>query len=180
MHQGVKHDAIKSLIRTIPDFPKPGIQFRDITTLFLDPWGFRRAVDMFVEHYRYTPIEKVVAIESRGFVVGGAIAHHLGCGMVMARKPKKLPGKVERQEYTLEYGTDAIEIHTDAIKDGDRCLVVDDLLATGGTCEATCKLIERLHGKVIGCAFVIALPELRGIEKISQYDTFWLTEFNGH
>lgn len=170
---------MRSLIRTIPDFPKPGIQFRDITTLFQDPWGFKRAVDEFVAHYRYSPIDRVIAIESRGFVVGGALAHHLNCGMVMARKKGKLPFKVERQEYQLEYGTDCIEIHQDSISAGDRCLVVDDLLATGGTCEATCKLVERLQGKVVGCAFVIELPELGGRKRLAKYDVKTLISFDG-
>lgn len=173
-------DRIKSLIRTIPDFPQPGIMFRDITTLLQDPWGFKLAIDEFVRHYRYSPIDKVVAIESRGFVVGGAIAHHLGCGFVMARKPGKLPFKVEKQEYTLEYGTNTVEMHVDAIKPGERCLVVDDLLATGGTAAATCQLVERLGGRVVGCAFIVALPELKGRQRIAQYDSHWLVEFEGH
>lgn len=172
-------DQIKSLIRTIPDFPKPGIQFRDISTLLNDPWGFKRTIDAFVEHYRYTPIDKVVAIESRGFVVGGALAHHLSCGFVMARKKGKLPGEVTRQEYELEYGSDCIEMHTDAIVTGERVLVVDDLLATGGTSMATCQLIERLGGRIIGCAFVVSLPDLKGAERIKQYDLHWLVEFEG-
>ncbi|MGQ0634661.1 MAG: adenine phosphoribosyltransferase [Planctomycetaceae bacterium] len=171
---------LKNLIRTIPDFPKPGIKFRDITTLFQDEWGFKRAIDEFVAHYRYSPIDRVVAIESRGFVIGGAIAHHLNCGMVMARKKGKLPYKVERQEYQLEYGTDCIEIHSDAIRAGDRCLVVDDLLATGGTCEATCKLVERLQGQVVGCSFIIELPELGGRKRLAGYDVHTLVAFEGH
>ena len=172
-------DQIKSLIRTIPDFPKPGIQFRDISTLLLDPWGFKRSVDLFVNHYRYSPIDKVVAIESRGFVMGGAIAHHLSCGFVMARKAGKLPGPVERQEYSLEYGAAIIEVHNDAIKPGERCLIIDDLLATGGTCAATATLVERLGGIVIGCAFIVNLPDLKGQEKLKKYDVHWLVEFEG-
>lgn len=171
---------LKSLIRTIPDFPKAGIQFRDITTLFQDEWGFKRAIDDLVAHYRYAPIDRVVAIESRGFVIGGALAHHLNCGMVMARKKGKLPYLVERQEYQLEYGTDCIEIHRDSIRAGDRCLVVDDLLATGGTCEATCKLVERLGGRVVGCAFVIELPELGGRPRLAKFDVHTLVSFEGH
>jgi adenine phosphoribosyltransferase len=171
--------AVKELIRTVPDFPKPGIQFRDISTLLQDPWGFKRAIDAFVAHYRYSPIEKVVAIESRGFVVGGAIAHHLNAGFVMARKRGKLPGEVKRIEYDLEYGNDAIEIHTDAITAGQRCLVVDDLLATGGTCDACCRLVEQLGGVVVGCAFIVALPDLKGHERINRYDCHWLVEFEG-
>jgi adenine phosphoribosyltransferase len=173
------HDQIQSLIRTIPDFPKPGIQFRDITTLLKDPWGFKRVIDEFVGHYRYSPIDKVVAIESRGFVVGGALAHHLGSGFVMARKKGKLPGPVERIEYQLEYGTDVIEMHKDSIKPGERCLIVDDLLATGGTCDATCRLVEKLGGDIVGCAFIICLPELKGADRIKRYDVHWLVEFEG-
>lgn len=172
-------EQIKQLIRTIPDFPKPGIQFRDITTLLLNPWGFKRVIDEFVTHYRYAPIDKVVAIESRGFVIGGALAHHLGCGFVMARKPGKLPGAVERVSYQLEYGADTIEIHQDAISLKERCLVVDDLIATGGTIDATCRLVEKLGGVVVGCAFIVCLPDLKGQEKIARYDTFWLCEFEG-
>jgi adenine phosphoribosyltransferase len=172
-------EPLKTLIRTIPDFPKSGIQFRDITTLIQDPWGFKRAIDEFVTHYRYAPIDRVVAIESRGFVIGGALAHHLHCGMVMARKKGKLPWKVERQEYQLEYGTDCIEIHNDAIKSGDRCLVVDDLLATGGTCLATCQLVERLGGNVVGCAFIIELTDLKGRSRLAKYDVHSLVTFEG-
>ncbi|MGL4462597.1 MAG: adenine phosphoribosyltransferase [Planctomycetia bacterium] len=172
-------DHIKSLIRTIPDFPKPGIQFRDISTLLGDPWGLKRAVDELLHHYRYQPIDKVVAIESRGFVIGGAIAYQLNCGFVMARKRGKLPGKVERVEYQLEYGSDIIEMHVDALKPGDRVLVMDDLLATGGTCDATCQLIEKLGGKIVGCAFMICLPDLKGHDRIKRYDCKWLAEFEG-
>lgn len=170
---------IKDLIRTIPDFPKPGIQFRDISTLLKDKWGFRRVIDDFALHYRYSPIDKVVAIESRGFVTGGALAHGLQCGFIMARKRGKLPGNVKRLEYALEYGTDCIEMHTDAVNPGDRCLVVDDLLATGGTCDATCRLIEQLGGVVIGCAFIIALVDLKGHDRIKRYNCHWLVEFEG-
>ena len=172
-------NPVKELIRTISDFPKPGIQFRDISTLLADPWGFKRAIDLFNQHYRYSPIDKVVAIESRGFVIGGAMAHHLNAGFVMARKRGKLPGEVRRVEYELEYGYDAIEIHVDAIKPGDRALVVDDLLATGGTCDAACRLVEELGGTVIGCAFIVSLPDLKGVDRIKRYDCFWLAEFEG-
>lgn len=171
---------LKSLVRTIPDFPKPGIQFRDITTLLEDPWGFKRVVDSFVAHYRYAPIHKVVGIEARGFVLAGALAHHLNCGVVLARKKGKLPHDVERQEYALEYGTDTIEMHKSCLRPGEHCLVVDDLLATGGTCAATCALTERLGGKVIGCAFIIELPELGGRGRLASYDVHSLIAFDGH
>ena len=171
---------LKELIRTIPDFPKPGIQFRDITTLMEDPWGYKRCIDEFIEHYRYTPVDKVVAIESRGFVTGGAIAHQLNCGLVVARKKGKLPHDVEQQEYELEYGTDVIEIHRTAINAGERCLIVDDLLATGGTCAATCELVERLGGTIVGCSFIIDLPDLGGSAALSQkYDVMSLVQFEG-
>jgi len=172
-------DFLKDLVRTIPDFPKPGIQFRDITTLIQDPWGFKQAIDRFVEHYRYTPIDAVVAIESRGFIIGGALAHHLNTGLAIVRKKGKLPYKTVRLEYALEYGTDCIEMHVDAIRPGQRCLVVDDLLATGGTCQASCQLIERMGGKVVGCAFIIELPELHGRRRLTQYDLHSLIEFDG-
>lgn len=170
---------MKSLVRTIPDFPKPGIQFRDITTLLENRWGFQEVIDEFISHYKYTAIDKIVAIESRGFLIGGAMAHHLGAGLVVARKKGKLPGEVEQQEYTLEYGTDCIEIHTGAIAKGERCLVVDDLLATGGTCGATCELVERLGGDIVGCGFVIDLPDLGGRKKLAKYGVHTLIEFEG-
>ena len=173
-------DDLKSLIREIPDFPKPGILFYDITTLLQNPWGFKQVIDDFVRHYRYAPIQKIVAIESRGFVIGGALAHHLNCGIVLARKKGKLPFRVERQEYSLEYGTDCIEMHVDALQPGENCLIVDDLLATGGTCSATCQLTERLGGKVLGCAFVVELPELDGRSRLKQYDVLSLVNFDGH
>lgn len=173
-------NSLASLIRTIPDFPKPGIQFRDITTLLQNQWGFKQVIDEFIQHYRYAPIQKIVAIESRGFVIGGAMAHHLNCGIVLARKKGKLPFRVERQEYSLEYGTDCIEMHVDALQPGENCLIVDDLLATGGTCAATCQLTERLGGKVLGCAFVVELPELNGRTRLPQYDVMSLVSFEGH
>jgi len=170
---------IKDLIRTIPDFPKPGIQFRDITTLLRDKWGFRRMIDEFTNHYKYSPIDKVVAIESRGFVIGGALANQLNCGFVMARKKGKLPGAVKQMTYALEYGTDVIEMHVDAVQAGERCLIVDDLLATGGTCDATCRLVEEVGGKVVGCAFIVSLTDLKGHDRIKRYDCHWLVEFEG-
>ena len=168
---------IREKIRTIPNFPKAGIQFRDVSTLFKDSDGLRDTVNALVEHYKGQPIDKIVAIESRGFVLGGAIAEKLGCGLIMARKPGKLPGDVEKYEYQLEYGEDCIEIHKDAVGPGEKCLIVDDLLATGGTCEATAKVVESLGGVVMGCAFVVNLPDLKGSERLNQYDLHWLVEF---
>jgi adenine phosphoribosyltransferase len=172
-------NRLKSLIRTIPDFPKPGIQFRDITTLLQDPWGWKQTVDSLVNRYRSRGIQKVVAIESRGFTLGGALAMRLGSGLVLARKKGKLPGKVIRQEYALEYGHDCIEIHSDSIRPGESCLVIDDLLATGGTCQAACTLVERMGGRIASCAFVVALPDLKGPQRLARYDLHWLVEFEG-
>ncbi|MEL6544616.1 MAG: adenine phosphoribosyltransferase [Myxococcota bacterium] len=176
----MSHWAIER-IRTIPDFPKPGIQFRDITTLFADPFGFRKAVDELVQRYVNAPIDKVIGIESRGFILGGAIAHQLGLGFVPARKPGKLPGETLAQEYQLEYGSDRLEIHTDAITSGDRCLVVDDLIATGGTATAAVELVERLGGAVSSACFVIDLPDLGGSAKLRDrgLEVVSLCEFEG-
>jgi adenine phosphoribosyltransferase len=154
--------------------------FRDISTLVNHPDAFREVVDRIVERYKSQNIEKIVAIDSRGFIVGGAIACRLGVGLVMARKPGKLPGKTLRQEYQLEYGKDAVEIHVDAVTAGQRCLVVDDLLATGGTAEAATSLVEKAGGTVVGCAFVINLPELGGEVRLKRYEPFWLIDFPGH
>lgn len=173
-------EKIRGLIRTIPDFPKPGIQFRDVSTLFKDAWGLKRTVELLAERLAPHQPTKVVAIESRGFVLGAPIAQILGCGMIMARKPGKLPGKTAEVEYQLEYGSDKIQIHVDAISGGDRCVVVDDLLATGGTCEATCKLVEQLGGTVVGTGFVVNLPELHGDKRIERYHPNWLVYFSGH
>lgn len=154
--------SVQDYIRTIPDFPHKGIMFRDVTTLFADPRGFRMAVDQMVHPYAGRPIDKVVGLEARGFILGGAIAHQLSVGFVPVRKAGKLPGKVISQDYTLEYGEATIELHDDAITAGERVLIVDDLLATGGTAEAGIKLVERLGGEIVGCAFVIDLPDLGG------------------
>lgn len=172
-------DQLKALIRTVSDFPRPGIQFRDITTLLENAWGYRRAIDAFADYYRDSPVEKIVAIESRGFLIGGPLAHRLGCGLVVARKGGKLPHAVERQEYSLEYGTDCVEMHQGSLRPGELCLIVDDLLATGGTCLATAQLVERLGGRIVGCAFVIELPSLNGRERLSPYDVHALLTFEG-
>ncbi len=153
---------VKDYIRTIPDFPAKGIMFRDVTTLFADARGFRIAIDQLLHPYAGMRIDKVVGLEARGFILGGAIAHQLSVGFVPIRKQGKLPGKTFTQEYTLEYGKAVMEVHDDALMAGDRVLVIDDLLATGGTAEAGLKLLERLGAEVVGCGFIIDLPELGG------------------
>jgi adenine phosphoribosyltransferase len=157
---------IQKTIRSIPNFPKPGIIFRDITTLLGNPRAFRCAVDELVQPYAGTRIDKVAGIEARGFILGGAVAHQLSTGFLPVRKKGRLPWRTLGQEYTLEYGTDAIEIHEDAIRPGDRVLIVDDLIATGGTAEAAVKLIEKAGGEVIGLSFVIDLPALGGSARL--------------
>ena len=173
--------AVKDYIRTIVDFPHDGIMFRDVTTLFADPRGFRMAIDQMLHPYAGHPIDKVVGLEARGFILGGAIAHQLTVGFVPVRKKGKLPGAVISEEYTLEYGEAVVEIHDDAIQPGERILVVDDLLATGGTAEAGIKLIERLGGEIVGCAFIVDLPELGGRKKLETLgmDVHVLCEFDG-
>ncbi len=163
---------LTSLIRNIPDFPKQGILFRDITTLLKDREGFRQAVQVMASHYKDDRIDKVVCVEARGFLLGGAIAYELGCGLVPVRKPGKLPAETVRQTYELEYGTDAVEVHRDGIEPGDRVLLVDDLLATGGTARAAADLIENLGGKVISCAFLIELAGLKGRNLLEKHDIF--------
>jgi len=154
--------TVKDYIRTIVDFPHEGILFRDVTTLFSDPRGFRMAVDQMLHPYAGQQIDKVVGLEARGFILGGAIAHQLTLGFVPIRKKGKLPGAVISEEYQLEYGEAVMEIHDDAIQPGEKVLIVDDLLATGGTAEAGIKLVERLGGEIVGCAFIIDLPDLGG------------------
>ena len=154
--------AIEDYIRAIPDFPKEGIIFRDVTTLFDDPRGFRMAVDLMLHPYAGVEIDRVAGLEARGFILGGAVAHQLSTGFTPIRKKGKLPAETIEQAYTLEYGEAVVELHKDAIKPGEQVLLVDDLLATGGTAEAGVKLIERLGGVVVGCAFVIDLPDLGG------------------
>ncbi|OSP56507.1 adenine phosphoribosyltransferase [Pseudoruegeria sp. SK021] len=154
--------TVKDYIRTIPDFPHAGILFRDVTTLFADPRGFRMAVDQLLAPYAGRRIDQVVGLEARGFILGGAVAHQLSAGFTPIRKKGKLPAATLSQDYTLEYGTATVEIHDDAIKPGQTVLVVDDLLATGGTAEAGIKLIQQLGGDILGCAFVVDLPDLGG------------------
>ncbi len=174
---------IKSKIRTIPDYPKKGIMFRDITTLIKDPVGFRVVVDSLTQRYIHSQFrfDTIVGIESRGFIIGAALAYALGKGFVPIRKKGKLPAEVEYQEYALEYGTDRIEIHKDALRKGERVLIVDDLLATGGTAMAAAALVEKLGGEVVEMAFVVDLPEVGGRKKLlgKGYKIFTLTEFEG-
>lgn len=157
---------IKRSVRTIPDYPKPGIMFRDVTTLFSNARAFRRAVDELVQPYAGVRIDKVAGIEARGFILGGAVAHQLSTGFVPVRKKGKLPWHTVAQEYALEYGVDVVEMHKDAVAPGEQVLLVDDLIATGGTAGAAVDLIERLGGKVIGASFVIDLPDLGGAAKL--------------
>ena len=174
--------TVQDYIRTIPDFPHEGIMFRDVTTLFADPRGFRMAIDQLLHPYAGQPIDRVVGLEARGFILGGAIAHQLSVGFVPIRKKGKLPAKTIEQAYTLEYGEAVVEIHDDALQPGERVLMVDDLLATGGTAEAGIKLIERLGAVVTGCAFIIDLPELGGRAKLERLgmDVHALCAYDGH
>ncbi len=172
------NEDLRNLIRSVPDFPKKGIVFRDITTLLKDGRAFARAVDQFADHYRTASVKTVVSTEARGFIIGGALAMRLGAGFVPARKPGKLPAAATKESYALEYGTDSVEIHTDAIRAGDRVLVHDDLLATGGTAAATCKLVERLGGIVVGVCFLIELSFLPGRKKLEAYDVFSLISYD--
>ena len=174
--------TVKDYIRTIPDFPQPGIMFRDVTTLFGDARGFRIAIDQLLHPYAGERIDKVAGLEARGFILGGAIAHQLSVGFVPIRKKGKLPGRTIEQAYKLEYGQAVMEIHDDALLPGEKVLLVDDLLATGGTAEAGIRLIERLGAEVIGCAFVIDLSELGGRKHLEALgmQVHALCAFDGH
>lgn len=163
-------DDLKRFIREVPDFPKPGILFYDITTLLKDPVGLHRAVDALSHHYVGRKIDCVVGIEARGFIFAPMVAYRLNAGFVPVRKPKKLPAAVARATYQLEYGSDSLEIHRDAIEPGQSVLIIDDLLATGGTALAVSSLVEQLGGQVAGLGFLIELEFLRGRDKISRYD----------
>ena len=170
-------DSLKRLIREVPDWPKPGILFYDITTLLKDSQGFRTLIDQLYDHYHIRPIDVVAGIEARGFIFGPALAYRLGAGFVPVRKPNKLPAKAARETYQLEYGTDALEIHEDAIHKGQRVLICDDLLATGGTAGAAARLVQKLGGEVIGCAFAVELTFLKGREKLKNLDVFSLLQY---
>ncbi len=175
-------DDLKRLIRTIPDYPKPGIMFRDVTTLLRDADGFEKAIIALAKPFEEQNIDAVAGIEARGFILGGAVADRLGCGFIPIRKKGKLPWKTIGQEYTLEYGVDAIEIHEDAIREGERILIIDDLIATGGTADAAVKLVRRSGGEVVGAAFVIDLPDLGGLGKLETggVKCHALVAFEGH
>ena len=161
---------LEKIIRDVPDFPQEGIIFKDITTLLKDKDAFKHTIDMMVEKYRDQKIDKIIGIESRGFIFGGAVAYLLGIGFVPARKPGKLPAEKISESYTLEYGSNTLELHTDAVEEGERVVIIDDLLATGGTAAAVAKLVERLKGNVIGIEFLIELEFLKGIEKLEGYN----------
>ncbi len=173
--------TIKSRIRTVPHYPKQGVMFRDITTLLKDPVGFRITINELVNRYTGVKIDRVAAIEARGFIIGAALAFQLGVGFVPIRKKGKLPAETIGHDYELEYGTDRIEMHVDAVSKGDRVLLVDDLIATGGTAEAACKLIESMGGKIVECCFVIDLPDLGGRARLEKHGqkVFSLCEFEG-
>lgn len=161
-------DEVKAKIRSIADFPKPGILFRDITTALKDPETLKKMVDFLCENFQNDKIDYIVGLESRGFIFGVPVAYNLGAGFIPVRKPNKLPAKTIKESYSLEYGTDSLEIHEDALKKGDRVLIVDDLLATGGTAAAACNLVTKTGAEIVGCAFVIELNDLNGRDKLPK------------
>ena len=171
-------EALKSLVRTVPDFPKPGILFYDITTLLKDKAGFAQMIDALAAHYIESKIDLVLGIEARGFIFGPALAYRLNAGFAPVRKPKKLPAPVARVTYDLEYGSDTLEIHLDAVQPGQRVVIVDDLLATGGTMEATIKLVKQQGGEIVGLAFAIELDFLRGRDRFPEYDVLSLLHYD--
>jgi adenine phosphoribosyltransferase len=173
--------VVKSKIRTVPDWPKNGIMFRDITTLLKDRTGFNHLIDLLVQRYEGAKIDVVAGIESRGFITGAVLARELGVGFVPIRKLGKLPAETVSEEYQLEYGIDKIEMHKDAIQEGDKVLLVDDLIATGGTAVAACNLIKQLGGDVVECSFIVDLPDLGGMKKLEEagYKVFNVVEFEG-
>jgi len=171
-------DDLKKLIREVPDYPKPGILFYDVTTLLKDKKGFHSLIDRLCDHYKGHTIDLVAGIEARGFIFAPALAYSLGAGFVPVRKPKKLPSKTASISYALEYGTDTLEIHEDAVKPGNRVIICDDLLATGGTAGATAKLIQQLGGTVEGLAFAVELTFLKGRQKLNGFDVFSLMQYD--
>ena len=173
----MNRDKIKNAIRNIPDFPKPGIQFKDITTLLLDHGAFSESIDIFCEKFGNSEIDLIVGIESRGFIFGAPLALRLGCPFAIARKPGKLPAETVSEEYELEYGTDSVEIHKDAIKEGDRVLIIDDLIATGGTAQAVGELVTNCQGIIEGYAFLINLVDLKGSDRLKPSPVFSIIEY---
>jgi adenine phosphoribosyltransferase len=173
---------LKAAIRSIPDFPKPGIMFRDVTTLIGDARAFRAAIDQMVQPWAGAKIDKVAGTEARGFILGGAVAHQLSVGFVPVRKKGKLPSRTLSEDYQLEYGTDTIEIHSDAVREGDRILLVDDLIASGGTAEASIRLLRRAGATVVGATFIIDLPDLGGAKRIEALGVpvSALVSYEGH
>jgi adenine phosphoribosyltransferase len=170
---------LKATIRSIPDWPIKGVIFRDITTLMQNPDAFRESCDVFYERYKDQNIDKIVGIDARGFVFGAVLAYKLGIGFIPVRKKGKLPYKTIEETYTLEYGEDTLEIHEDALNKGDKVVVVDDLIATGGTVGATVSLVEKLGAQIIECAFIVELPDLKGRDKIKNCKVFSIAEFEG-
>lgn len=174
----MKHDSLKKKIRNIPDYPKPGIVFRDITTLLRDRGAFREVHDILIERYRDRPIDLIAAVEARGFIFGGTLANALKIGFVPIRKPGKLPAATISESYQLEYGEDSIEVHSDAIAPGQKILLVDDLLATGGTLAAAAKLVQKAKGEVFGIACVIELAYLKGRDLLKEFDVFSILNYD--
>ena len=173
--------SIKSKIRTIENYPIQGVMFRDITTLLKDPEGLRDSINKLVDRYKDFNIDKIVAIESRGFIIGAPLAYLLNVGLVLIRKPGKLPAETIDQDYKLEYGTDRIEVHVDAIEKGEKVIIVDDLIATGGTAEASVRLVQKMKGEIVECCFIIDLPDIGGRERLENMGqkVFTLCEFEG-
>jgi len=173
----VKHDQLKALVRDVPDFPQDGIVFKDITPLLADEIAFSTVIDLIVVHFGRGNVDKVVGIEARGFIIASPVAYHFGAGFVPVRKKDKLPWQTEAAEYSLEYGTATLEIHKDAVRAEERVLIVDDVLATGGTAKATAELVERIGGKVVGISCLIELGFLHGRDKLDGYDLFTLLRY---
>lgn len=178
MSNSINCEPLKKLVRTVPDFPKPGILFYDITTLLKDKTGFAQMIDALAAHYIGKDVDLVLGIEARGFIFGPAMAYRLNAGFVPVRKPGKLPAQTAKVTYDLEYGSDALEIHLDAIQPGQRVVIVDDLLATGGTMQATVQLVKQLGGEIAGLAFAVELDFLKGRQKFAEYDVFSLLHYS--